>query len=192
MLSSEEGGRARFLGPLILPLSFDGRGGALGQSRSIQESSLSSDLVESARNRARLTFICKASLAQERSFSVYVHALNFPRGKREKPETYGVHALIAPSGGWIVVLALNHLVTTAIMRLVFAVAATKPLEIGAVGIVRYMARSVIIIDFCVVSVATDTVKEWWWLGGREKKRREPRRCPVGRVGYVRARMRAVF
>ena len=115
-----------------------------------------------------MTFICNAPLAQERSFSVYVHALKLPRGKGEKPETYGVHALIAPSGGWVVVLALNHLVTTTIMRLVFAVAATSPLEIGAVGIVRYMARSVVIIDFCVVGVATDTVKEWWWLEGREK------------------------
>jgi hypothetical protein len=84
-------------------------------------------------------------------------------------ETYSVHALIAPSGWWAVVtLALNRLATAVITRLVFAAAATRPVEIGAVAIVRYTARSVVIIDFCVIDVAADAVKEWWWLEGREK------------------------
>jgi hypothetical protein len=84
---------------------------------------------------------------------------------RKVRETYSVHALIAPSGWWAVVtLALNRLATAAIMHLVFAAiasAATDPLGIGAVIVMFHTARSVVIIDFYVVGVATDAVEEWW-------------------------------
>jgi hypothetical protein len=83
-----------------------------------------------------------------------------------------MHALIAPSVWWAeVTIAINGLATTAIMRLVFAAiasAATDPLDIGAVIVMCHTARSVVIIDFCVVGVATNAVEEWWWLEGREK------------------------
>ena len=87
-------------------------------------------------------------------------------------ETYGVHTLIAPSVWWAeVTLTFNPLATAVITRLVFGIiasAATDPLDIGTIIIVRHTARSVVIIDFCVVGVATDAVEEWWWLKGREK------------------------
>ena len=83
-----------------------------------------------------------------------------------------MHAFIAPSVWWAeVALAINRLATAAIMRLVFAAiaaAATDPVDIGALVVVRHTARSVIIIDFCVVGVATDAVEARWWLESREK------------------------
>ena len=83
-----------------------------------------------------------------------------------------MHALIAPSGRWaLVTLAINGLATAVVLRLVFAAiasAVTDVLDIDAVIVVRHTARSVVIIDFCVVGVATDAVEEWWWLEGREK------------------------
>jgi hypothetical protein len=83
-----------------------------------------------------------------------------------------VHALIAPSGWWaLVTLAINGYATAVVFRLVFrglASAVTDPLDIAAPNVVRHTARSVVIIDFCVVGVATDAVEEWWWLEGREK------------------------
>ena len=84
-----------------------------------------------------------------------------------------MHALIAPSVWWAeVTVAINRLATAAIIRLVFAAiasAATDPLDIGAVVVVRHTARSVVIIDFCEIGVATDTVEERWWLESREKR-----------------------
>ena len=80
-----------------------------------------------------------------------------------------MHSLIAPSGWWaLVTLALNRLATAVIMRLVFgAIAsdATDPLDIAAVIVMCHTARSVVIIDFSVVGVATDAVEEGWWLEG---------------------------
>ena len=83
-----------------------------------------------------------------------------------------MHALIAPSGWWVLItLAINDNSTAIVFRLVFrglASAVTDPLDIGAFNVVRHTARSVVIIDFSVVGVATDAVEEWWWLEGREK------------------------
>jgi hypothetical protein len=83
-----------------------------------------------------------------------------------------MHSLVAPSGWWaLVTLALNRLATAVITRLVFAAIAsdaTDPLGIAAVIVMCHTARSVVIIDFYVVGVATDAVEEWWWLEGCEK------------------------
>jgi hypothetical protein len=104
-----------------------------------------------------------------------VRALKLPQGEWggiTAEGTYGVHALKAPSIWWaIVTLAINDLATTVVFRLVFgalASAVTDPLDIGALNVVRHTARSVVIINFCVVGVATNAVEEWWWLEGREK------------------------
>lgn len=92
--------------------------------------------------------------------------------RRKARETHGVHALIAPSIWWAeVALAIDRLATTVIFRLVFATiasAATDPLDIGALVVVRHAARPVVVIDFCVVSVATDAVEARWWFESREK------------------------
>jgi hypothetical protein len=89
---------------------------------------------------------------------------------RKTGETYSVHALIAPSGWAVVTFALNLYATAVILHLVFAAIAsgTDILDIGALIVMCHTARSVVIIDFCVVGVATDAVEEWWWLEGREK------------------------
>ena len=105
-----------------------------------------------------------------------MRALKLPQGEwgGVKAEgTYGVHALKAPSIWWaLVTLAINDLATAVVFRLVLGdltSAVADPLDIHALFVMRHTARSVIIIDFCVVGVATDTVEEWRWFEGRKER-----------------------
>ena len=93
------------------------------------------------------------------------------RRARKAGATHRMHALVAPSV-WRakVALAFNRLATAEPERLVLAVAAAaaNPLDLGALVVVRHVARPVAVLDIGVVGVAPDTVKKWRRLERREE------------------------